>query len=70
MPVGRSHSELSSYNSQITGGVENAAPLHADIPRTDGTDSDLPSEAVLQEIFAISLRTIFFSSSSVRGLLL
>jgi hypothetical protein len=35
--------------SQITGGVESAAPLHADIPRTGGKGSDLPFEDVLQE---------------------
>jgi hypothetical protein len=27
----------------------NAVPLHVNIPRTDGRDSDLPSEAVVQE---------------------
>jgi hypothetical protein len=36
-------------NSQITGGVENAIHLHADIPCTCGRGSDLPFEAVLQE---------------------
>jgi hypothetical protein len=35
--------------SQITGGVENARPLHVDIPRTGGRCSDLPSEDSLQE---------------------
>jgi hypothetical protein len=34
--------------SQITGGVENAVPVHVDIPRTDGRGSDLPSEESLQ----------------------
>jgi hypothetical protein len=34
----------SSYlYSQITGGVENAVPLHVDIPRTGGRGSDLPT---------------------------
>jgi hypothetical protein len=33
----------------MTGGVENAVPLHTDIPRTDGRGSDLSFEAVLQE---------------------
>jgi hypothetical protein len=28
---------------------QNACPLHVDIPRTDGSGSDLPFEAVLQE---------------------
>jgi hypothetical protein len=36
---------------QITGGVENAAPLHVDIPRTGGRGFDLPSEDFLQEYF-------------------
>jgi hypothetical protein len=35
--------------SQITGGVENAVPLHVDIPRTSGRGSNLPFEGVLQE---------------------
>jgi hypothetical protein len=35
--------------SQITGGVENAAPLHVDIPRSGGRGFDLSFEAVLQE---------------------
>jgi hypothetical protein len=35
--------------SQISGGVENAVPLHLDIPRTGGRGFDLPFEAVLQE---------------------
>jgi hypothetical protein len=35
--------------SQITGGVENAVPLHVDIPRTGGREFDLPSEDSLQE---------------------
>jgi hypothetical protein len=37
------------YNSQITGGIENAVPLHIEIPRTVRRGSDLPFEAVLQE---------------------
>jgi hypothetical protein len=56
--------------SQITGGVENAVPLHANIPRTGARDFELPSEDALQKIFEISLRMFSFSSSSVRGLLL
>jgi hypothetical protein len=35
--------------SQITGDVQNAVHLHVDVPRTGGTGSDLPFEAVLQE---------------------
>jgi hypothetical protein len=33
--------------SQITGGVENAVPLHGHIPCISGRGSDLPFEAVL-----------------------
>jgi hypothetical protein len=33
--------------SQITGGVENAVPLHVHIPRISGGGSDLPFEPVL-----------------------
>jgi hypothetical protein len=40
--------ESSYLCSQITG-VENAVPLHANIPRTGGRDFDLPSEDALQE---------------------
>jgi hypothetical protein len=39
--------------SQLTGGVENAVPLHVDIPRTGGRGSDLPFEAVLQEYLTL-----------------
>jgi hypothetical protein len=35
--------------SQITGGVQNAVPLHVDIPLTGGRGFDLPSEDALQE---------------------
>jgi hypothetical protein len=42
--------EGSSYLcSQVTGGVENAVPLHVYIPHTDRRSSDLSFEAVLQE---------------------
>jgi hypothetical protein len=34
--------------SQITGGVENAVPLHVDIPHTGGRGFHLPSEDSLQ----------------------
>jgi hypothetical protein len=34
---------------QITGGVENAVPLHVDIPRTGGRGFDLPSEDSVQQ---------------------
>jgi hypothetical protein len=49
MPVGWYYLEWSSYNWQITGGVENAAPLRVDIPCTGRRGSDLPFEAVLRE---------------------
>jgi hypothetical protein len=49
MPISFGMKESSYLCSQITGGVENAAPLHADIPRTGGRDFDLPSEDALQE---------------------
>jgi hypothetical protein len=43
-------SYLCSYLcSQITGSVENAVPLHVDIPRTGGRGFDLHSEGALQE---------------------
>jgi hypothetical protein len=35
--------------SQITGGVENAAPLHINIPCTGRIGFDLPSEDAVQE---------------------
>jgi hypothetical protein len=35
--------------SQITGGVENAVPLHIDIPCTIRRGFDLPSEDDVQE---------------------
>jgi hypothetical protein len=54
--------------SQMAGGVENAVPLHVDVPRTGGRDFDLPSEDALQEYLKFPLE--FFLSSSVRGLLL
>jgi hypothetical protein len=41
--------ERSYLCSQITGGVENAVPLQANIPCTGGRDFDLPSENALQE---------------------
>jgi hypothetical protein len=45
----------SSYiSSQITGGVENAVPLHVDIPRTGGRGFDLPSGDAMQEYLKFS----------------
>jgi hypothetical protein len=49
MPVDRQLSEWIIYNSQMTGGVENSAPLHAHISRSSGRCYDLSFEAVLQE---------------------
>jgi hypothetical protein len=39
----------SSLYSQITGGVENAVPLHTDFSCTSGRGSDLSFEDVLQQ---------------------
>jgi hypothetical protein len=41
--------EFSSYTSQITGGAENAIPLHVDIPHTGGRGSGLLFEVFLQK---------------------
>jgi hypothetical protein len=41
--------ESSYLCSQITEGVENAVPLHPNIPRAGGREFDLPSEDALQE---------------------
>jgi hypothetical protein len=49
MPVGQKRSEWSSYNSQVTRGVEIAVPLCVNIPCTSGRGSDLHFKAVLQE---------------------
>jgi hypothetical protein len=49
MPLTFGMKENSYLCSQITGGVENAVPIHANIPRTGGRDFDLPSEDALQE---------------------
>jgi hypothetical protein len=49
MPITFAMKESSDLCSQITGDVENAVPLHANIPRTGGWDFDLPSEYALQE---------------------
>jgi hypothetical protein len=37
--------------SQITGGVENAGPLHVNIPCTGRRGFDLPAEDAVQEYF-------------------
>jgi hypothetical protein len=49
MPITFGMKGSSYLYSQITGGVENAVPLHVDIPRTGGRGSDIPSEDSLQE---------------------
>jgi hypothetical protein len=49
LPITFEMKESSYLRSQITGGVENAVPLHANIPRSGGRDFDLPSEDALQE---------------------
>jgi hypothetical protein len=62
MPVGWLRSEWSRYNSQITGGVENAV----DILHTGRRSSNLPFEAVLQEYLQFSYN-IFFLVLPFRG---
>jgi hypothetical protein len=49
MPITFGMKGSSYLCSQITGGVENAIPLHIDIPRTGGKGFDLPSEDALKE---------------------
>jgi hypothetical protein len=49
MPITFGMKGSSYLCSQITRGVENAVPLHVDIPRTGGGDFDLLSEDSLQE---------------------
>jgi hypothetical protein len=49
MPVTFAMKGSSYLCSQITGGVENAVPLHVDIPCTGGRVFDLPSEDALQK---------------------
>jgi hypothetical protein len=49
MPITFGMKESTYLCSQITGGVENAVPLHANIPRNGGRYFDLPSEDALQE---------------------
>jgi hypothetical protein len=51
--------ESSYLCSQITGGVENAVPLHANIPCTGGRDFDLPSEDALQEYMTFPYECFF-----------
>jgi hypothetical protein len=53
--------------TQITGCVENAVPLHADIPCTGGRGSGVPFEAVLQEYlqFPYEYFLLFFFLSGV-----
>jgi hypothetical protein len=41
-------------NSQITRSVENAVPLHINIPHTGSSGSDLHFEAVLQEYLQLA----------------
>jgi hypothetical protein len=47
MPITFGMKESSYLCSQITGGVEDAVPLHANIPCTGGRDFDLLSEDAL-----------------------
>jgi hypothetical protein len=48
MPITFGMKGSSYLRSQITEGVENAVPLHVDIPCTDGRGFDLPSDDALQ----------------------
>jgi hypothetical protein len=49
MPITFGMKGSSYLCSRITGGVENAVPLHVDIPRTGGRGFDLPFAVVPQE---------------------
>jgi hypothetical protein len=49
MPITFGMTGSSYLCSQITGGVENAVPLHVDSPHTSRRGFDLPSEDALQE---------------------
>jgi hypothetical protein len=60
----------SYLRSQITGGVENAIPLHADIPRTGGRGSNLPFQAVPQEYLQFSYKYFLFVPLPFGALLL
>jgi hypothetical protein len=51
MPIKFGTKGSSYLCSQITGGVGNAVPLHADIPRTGGRGFDLLSQDALQQYF-------------------
>jgi hypothetical protein len=62
MPITFEMKGSSYLCSQITGGVENAVPLHVDIPRTGGRGFDLPSEAALQEYLKLVFFQFFFRS--------
>jgi hypothetical protein len=54
MPITFGTKGSSYLCSQITEGVENAVPLHIDIPRTGGRGFDLPSQVSLQEYLKFS----------------
>jgi hypothetical protein len=66
MPITFGRKGSSYLCSQITGGVENAVPLHVDIPRTGGIGFDLPSGDAVQEYLQFPYECFL----SLRGLLL
>jgi hypothetical protein len=55
--------------SHITGGVGNAVPLHAHIPRSGGRGSDLSSESVMQEYLQFPYEYFLFYSFPIWGLM-
>jgi hypothetical protein len=66
MPITFGMKGGSFFCSQITGGVENAVPLHVDIPRTGRRGFDLPSEDSLQEYLKFSYEC-FLSAHPFEG---
>jgi hypothetical protein len=66
LPITFGMKESSYHCSQITGGVENAVPLHGNIPRTGGRDFEIPSEDALEEYLKFPYECFL----SARGLLL
>jgi hypothetical protein len=66
MPITFGMKGCSYVCSQITGGVENAVPLHVDIPHTGGRGFDLPSEDDLQEYLKLPYKC-FLSLLQFKG---
>jgi hypothetical protein len=67
MPIKFGMKRSSYFCSQNTGGVENAVPLHVDIPCTSGTGFDLPSNILCRNIryFPANVFFQFFFRSRV-----